>query len=111
MEFLRENALAYWVSMVSRTQCGAYLVTVTPGAGKTTTFNMLTGDTRPSSGTATIAGHDITSDIREVCIMAYHVYNNYMLSMMSLGAASYWILSTGELLSEPINPDPYYTNT
>ena len=39
------------------------------GAGKTTTFNMLTGDTRPSSGTALIAGHDITTDIREVGVM------------------------------------------
>ena len=38
---------------------------------------MLTGDVRPSSGTATIAGHDITSDIREVCILAYTMYNNY----------------------------------
>ena len=39
----------------------------TPGAGKTTTFNMLTGDIRPSSGTSIIAGYDITTDIREVC--------------------------------------------
>ena len=39
------------------------------GAGKTTTFNMLTGDIRPSSGTALIAGHDITTDIREVCMI------------------------------------------
>ena len=36
------------------------------GAGKTTTFKMLTGDIRPSSGTATIAGYDIISDIRQV---------------------------------------------
>ena len=36
------------------------------GAGKTTTFNMLTGDIRPSSGTALIAGYDIVSDIRKV---------------------------------------------
>jgi len=36
------------------------------GAGKTTTFNMLTGDIRPSSGTALIAGYDITTDIRKV---------------------------------------------
>jgi len=36
------------------------------GAGKTTTFNMLTGDIRPSSGTALITGYDITTDIRKV---------------------------------------------
>ena len=39
------------------------------GAGKTTTFNMLTGDIRPSSGTATIAGYDIISDIRKVVLI------------------------------------------
>ena len=66
LEYLRENALAYWESMVSRIQRGVCFLTVTSGAGKTTTFNMLTGDIRPSSGTATIAGYDITSDIREV---------------------------------------------
>ena len=38
----------------------------TIGAGKTTTFKVLTGDIRPSSGTATIAGYDIISDIRKV---------------------------------------------
>ena len=53
---------------MSRIECGVCFITVTSGAGKTTTFNMLTGDIRPSSGTATIAGHDITSDIREVDI-------------------------------------------
>ena len=41
----------------------------TAGAGKTTTFNMLTGDTRPSSGTATIAGYDVISDIRKVVLL------------------------------------------
>ena len=29
------------------------------GAGKTTTIRMLTGQTKPTSGTATIANHDI----------------------------------------------------
>jgi len=38
------------------------------GAGKTTTFKMLTGDIRPSSGTAIITGYDIVSDIRKVLI-------------------------------------------
>jgi ABC-2 type transport system ATP-binding protein len=33
------------------------------GAGKTTTIRMLTGRTRPTSGTASIAGFDVVSDI------------------------------------------------
>jgi gliding motility-associated transport system ATP-binding protein len=32
------------------------------GAGKSTTMRMITGFLRPSSGTATVAGHDITSE-------------------------------------------------
>ena len=37
-----------------------------PGAGKTTTFNILIGDIAPSSGTAIIAGHDIRTDLNKV---------------------------------------------
>ena len=33
------------------------------GAGKTTTIRMLTGRTRPTSGTASIAGLDVVRDI------------------------------------------------
>ncbi len=33
------------------------------GAGKTTTIQMITGILKPSSGDATIYGHDLTSDI------------------------------------------------
>ena len=47
--------------------CALSFITSILGAGKTTTFKMLTGDIRPSSGTATIAGYDITTNIREVC--------------------------------------------
>ena len=36
------------------------------GAGKTSTFNMLTGDLRPSSGTAVIADYDILTQLRKV---------------------------------------------
>jgi len=32
------------------------------GAGKTTTIRLLTGQTKPTSGVATVAGHDIISE-------------------------------------------------
>ena len=38
------------------------------GAGKTTTFSMLTGDISPTSGTAIISGYDIRTDLRKVII-------------------------------------------
>ena len=36
------------------------------GAGKTTTIRMLTGRTRPTGGRATIAGHDVVTDLDAV---------------------------------------------
>ena len=36
------------------------------GAGKTTTFSILTGDISMTSGTAVIAGHDIRTHLRKV---------------------------------------------
>lgn len=36
------------------------------GAGKTTTIRMLTGRTRPTAGRATIAGHDVVTDLDAV---------------------------------------------
>lgn len=44
----------------------ATLETSLSGAGKTTTFNILTGDLSMTSGTATIGGHDIKRNLREV---------------------------------------------
>ena len=81
----------------------ACLINVTLGAGKTTTFNMLTGDIRPSSGTANIAGHDITSDIREVCILVHCVSAVTIILPLILGTTSYWILSTSELFLSSIH--------
>ena len=40
----------------------------TLGAGKTSTFSMLTGDISPTSGTAIISGYDIRTDLRKVRI-------------------------------------------
>ena len=42
------------------------------GAGKTTTFNILIGDTTPTSGTAIIAGRDIRTDRRKVYSATVH---------------------------------------
>ena len=36
------------------------------GAGKTTTFNILTGDLSMTSGTGIIAGYDIRTSLRDV---------------------------------------------
>ena len=52
--------------MINRFNALVVILASILGAGKTTTFKMLTGDIRPSSGTATIAGYDIISDIRKV---------------------------------------------
>ncbi len=35
------------------------------GAGKTTTFKMLSGEIKPTSGNAWIAGHDIVNHMEE----------------------------------------------
>ena len=53
----------------------ATLETPLSGAGKTTTFNILTGDLSMTSGTAMIGGHDIRSNLRDVSfiIKAPHV--------------------------------------
>ena len=42
-------------------------VLFSPGAGKTTTFSMLTGDLSITEGTAFLGGYDILTNLREVC--------------------------------------------
>ena len=41
------------------------------GAGKTTTFSILTGDISPTDGTAFIAGFDIRTNLRKVYISMF----------------------------------------
>jgi ABC-2 type transport system ATP-binding protein len=36
------------------------------GAGKTTTINILTGNLRPTKGTATVGGYDVGTDLKEI---------------------------------------------
>lgn len=42
------------------------------GAGKTTTFKILTGGLSMSSGTAVVAGYDIRTSLRAVRFSSYH---------------------------------------
>ena len=72
--YLMESALACLESMVSAVMlsrvfllnyvAGVYLYNA--GAGKTTTFSILTGDLALTSGTAIIAGYDIRTNLRDV---------------------------------------------
>ena len=54
------------------------------GAGKTTTFSILTGDIALTSGTAIVAGYDIRTNLRDVsvsCIMCAntdHMYTSHL---------------------------------
>ena len=53
------------------------------GAGKTTTFNILTGDLSATAGTAIIAGYDIRTSLREVLYRVEQLacYLHYALSI------------------------------
>ena len=74
--YLMESALACLESMVSAVMlsrvfllnyvAGVYLYNA--GAGKTTTFSILTGDLALTSGTAIIAGYDIRTNLRDVSV-------------------------------------------
>lgn len=61
------------------------------GAGKTTTFSMLTGDLSITEGTALLDGYDIRTNLREVCkkkfyvqfaqLRLYQVYSGVLVSI------------------------------
>ena len=52
------------IVMVTIVMVTIALRTCTPGAGKTTLISVLTGLYEPTSGTARIAGYDITTEVR-----------------------------------------------
>ena len=67
------------------------------GAGKTTTFSILTGDISPTSGTAFIAGHDIRTDLGKVNMyMSILLVSDdvYTYANPRTGPAANWLLST-----------------
>ena len=87
--YLLESALGCLESMVS-CPWGELLATITilyrscctiqqsvkiimTGAGKTTTFSILTGDSSMTSGTAIIAGYDIRTHLRKVSALQLHI--------------------------------------
>ncbi|MBI5217225.1 MAG: ABC transporter ATP-binding protein [Ignavibacteriae bacterium] len=49
------------------------------GAGKTTTFRMLCGILPPTSGTATILGHDLTKEIKHIKIQIGYLSQRFTL--------------------------------
>ena len=72
---------------------------ITTGAGKTTTFNMLTGDISPTSGTAIIYGYDIRTNLRKVtdvhCILCHTFQRNmYYVALFLLVKLEMTIVST-----------------
>jgi len=55
------------------------------GAGKTSTLNMLTGVTMPSSGTAYVEGHDIVKEQRQVRrLMGYCPQHDALLDRLTV---------------------------
>ena len=59
--------------MVVLLLCSECVVCMCAGAGKTTTFRMLTGDLSATSGHATIAGFDVATEFREVRRKSHYV--------------------------------------
>lgn len=66
-----ESALAFLESMVSTFTLNSFSIALLlplKGAGKTTTFSILTGDFTMTTGTAVIAGYDIRTHLRDVSL-------------------------------------------
>ena len=64
--------------------CAEHIYPFTSGAGKTTTFSILTGDITMSSGTAVIAGYDIRTHLRDVSYLCFLSYLTWISSWTAL---------------------------
>lgn len=66
------------------------------GAGKTTTFKILTGDLSATSGTAAVAGYDVKTNLRGVRMADYINIAAVMFSYywMIAGTTEDWLLSS-----------------
>ncbi len=82
----------------------AYILII--GAGKTTTFSVITGDLSMTAGSVSVAGYDIETNLRDVsvCIIVFlNLCHSIYSSIASLcilfdtpvGPATNWILSSG----------------
>ena len=65
------------------------LINVFEGAGKTTTFSMLTGDLSITEGTAYLDGFNIQSNLKQVLYRSFyplHVYLSFLADNSSLSS-------------------------
>ena len=63
---LLDYSSIWWAESVHDIRLHHHYCAYSSGAGKTTTFSILTGDISPTNGTASIAGFDIRTDLRKV---------------------------------------------